>query len=259
MNGNSVVAGRENARAGYSLMEMLIVIAILSAITLIAFPSLRRPLSQSLPQAAGQELLSELAALRSAAIDRGQVLLFQYQYGTDRYYLGTIDQRTVTESAQATPRSRRLPDNDAPHFAGPESRGSTSRNETDAGWGQKLLRGDVTFAAEATDRESAELDEVPFSANRPSDSNSEYSPERDNPQRTETTRQRADASRGRSDTSRSTSRDASEDVPRWSPPVRFYPSGRMQPVRVVISSQEGRQVVLEIQGLSGRIRLRSAK
>ncbi|MFN9751367.1 MAG: Tfp pilus assembly protein FimT/FimU, partial [Planctomycetota bacterium] len=67
-------------------MELFLVITILSVIAVITFPLLRRPLNESVVQDAGQQLLRELAAARSAAIESGRPLLFQYQAGSGRYY-----------------------------------------------------------------------------------------------------------------------------------------------------------------------------
>ena len=42
---------------------------------------------------------------------------------------------------------------------------------------------------------------------------------------------------------------------RWSKPVRFYPSGRMDSATLVIESEDGYVITIEMQGLAGRIRL----
>jgi Tfp pilus assembly protein FimT len=61
--------------------------------------------------------------------------------------------------------------------------------------------------------------------------------------------------------------DAANDLPsakttesasqegRWSKPVRFYPSGRMDSAKLVIESDDGYVITIDIQGLAGRIRL----
>ncbi len=42
---------------------------------------------------------------------------------------------------------------------------------------------------------------------------------------------------------------------RWSKPVRFYPSGRMDSAKLVIESDDGYVITIDVQGLAGRIRL----
>jgi Tfp pilus assembly protein FimT len=49
--------------------------------------------------------------------------------------------------------------------------------------------------------------------------------------------------------------ESASQVGRWSKPIRFYPSGRMDSAKLVIESDDGYVITIDIQGLAGRIRL----
>ncbi len=65
-------------RRGMSLMELLLVLALLSTVVAISWPALRRPLNRSQAQAAAQQVQRDLMKARRAAMESGQVYLFQY-------------------------------------------------------------------------------------------------------------------------------------------------------------------------------------
>ena len=88
-------------------MELFLVITILSVLTLVTFPLLRRPLNESVVQDAGQQLLRDLSAARAQAIESGRPVIFQYQTGSGRYYIGEQDQRL--ENSTGLRRERESP------------------------------------------------------------------------------------------------------------------------------------------------------
>jgi prepilin-type N-terminal cleavage/methylation domain-containing protein len=246
-------------RRGFSLMELFLVITILSVIALITFPLLRRPLNESVVQDAGQQLLRELAAARSSAIESGRPILFQYQAGSGRYYIGPQDQRleinsnssTVNQSPETKDRSQGnsgLSDRTAgatvsgprPAAPAPEIRGE--------------LPGDVLFIHQTTSESDADVN--PFS-NRPAGTETG----RERQQRiNRINEENLPASERSSDRSpRKEGLTSAEDLApeslEWSAPIRFYPSGRIKPAKVPLLSQEGFATDVEILGLAGRIRL----
>lgn len=72
---------------GYTLNEMLIVLAVLAALAAMAWPSLRKPLAKHRLTSAAKQLRAELAGMRLKAIHRGQPLQFRYVPGTGQYCL----------------------------------------------------------------------------------------------------------------------------------------------------------------------------
>lgn len=244
----------QGPRRGFSLMELFIVITILSMITLIAFPMLRRPLNESVVQDAGQQLLHDLAAARTAAIESGRPILFQFQIGSGQYYIGEKDQRLdnpIGSESQADAALELLPEALAKSPLGK----SPGRNPPQSTRPAPLklrreLPADVTFVD--TSLEETRSATSAFS-NRPGG--------------TETGRERQKRvddinaenlppdERGPRETTRQTAEEDSAESKKWSAPVRFYPSGRIKPGKIPIESPDGFRAELEIMGLAGRIRL----
>ena len=235
-------------------MELFIVITILSMITMIAFPVLRRPLNESVVQDAGQQLLHDLAAARTAAIESGRPILFQFQVGSGQYYIGEQDQRLDnpgdSESFSGAAFGM-MPQETAESPRGKSANGNSQGTNRPAPLKlRRELPADVTFVD--TSLEELQSRSSAFS-NRPSgtetgrerqkrvdDINSEnLSPEERTPR--ETVRQSAE--------------ENSAEAKTWSAPVRFYPSGRIKPRKIPIESPDGFRAELEIMGLAGRIRL----
>ncbi|MFN9879970.1 MAG: Tfp pilus assembly protein FimT/FimU, partial [Planctomycetota bacterium] len=152
----------DGPRRGFSLMELFLVITILSVIAVITFPLLRRPLNECVVQDAGQQLLRELAAARSAAIESGRPLLFQYQAGSGRYYIGPQDQRLETAGGARPRREPQLVRESAeeqPARTGPSSAAPASGPRS-AGPIQEILGelpGDVRFLDQAAKESNADL------------------------------------------------------------------------------------------------------
>ena len=69
------------ARDGYSLMEMLIVLAIMAAMAAFALPSLQGPLDKSRLRSSARQVRAALAKTRSLAIREGTSLVFQFEAG----------------------------------------------------------------------------------------------------------------------------------------------------------------------------------
>ncbi|MCA9037171.1 MAG: prepilin-type N-terminal cleavage/methylation domain-containing protein [Planctomycetaceae bacterium] len=76
-----------SARGGFSLPELLIVLAILTTMTAFALPSMRGPLDKSRLRSSATSVKAAIAKARATAIRRGCDVLFRYQPGTDRWWL----------------------------------------------------------------------------------------------------------------------------------------------------------------------------
>lgn len=235
-------------------MELFLVITILSVITLITFPLLRRPLNESVVQDAGQQLLRDLSAARTSAIESGRPILFQFQAGSGRYYIGEQDQRLEAQTGSKPKEGSQLDllakGDSRDTLSGSGERGAQRVPKPSPLKLQRELPAEVIFVDTSLEEDNART--TAFS-NRPAGTetgrdrqkrvdavNAEnLSPEERTPQ--ETPRQRSE--------------EKSVDSLQWSAPVRFYPSGRIKPGKVPLESPDGVRADLEIMGLAGRIRL----
>jgi len=77
-------------RSGFSLVELLIVMAVLAAVAGLVLPSMRGPLDKSRLTGAAKELQASLAKARSLAIREGSQVAFRYEISGDRYVIDRI-------------------------------------------------------------------------------------------------------------------------------------------------------------------------
>ncbi|MDG1893412.1 MAG: prepilin-type N-terminal cleavage/methylation domain-containing protein [Fuerstiella sp.] len=97
---NSCPSGSSaRVRAGYSLMEMLIVLAIMAAMAAFALPSLRGPLDKSRLRSSARQVRAALAKTRSLAIREGVPLVFQFEAGGRSW---TIERKGASPLQQST-------------------------------------------------------------------------------------------------------------------------------------------------------------
>lgn len=213
-----------NCRNGFSLLELFLVIAILSALTIISWPMLRRPLNKSLVQDAAQQLQRDLGASRLSAVEFGQSWIFQYRPGTPTYYVGTTIQSEFRESPSV--------DSDSP-----ETKQPTDTRDMSA----KARPNHEQFESAPAIDGIFELPSGTYFAKPSNDT----------------------ANRHDSAASKNEREDAklflnAEPAPEvelapWSAPIRFYPSGRSQPAQVVLCSEQGYFADVNVQGMAGRI------
>ena len=74
-------------RRGFSLVELLIVMAVLAAVAGLVLPSMRGPLDKSRLTGAAKELQASLAKARSLAIRESSQVVFRYEISGDRYII----------------------------------------------------------------------------------------------------------------------------------------------------------------------------
>ncbi len=98
MNTASGLRNRVDGR-GFTLLELMIVLAILSVLIAVAWPSLRSPVMRSAVQQAARQLVKDLARARMAAIDSGQVMRFRFEPGGNRYEVEPAALSTESDSA----------------------------------------------------------------------------------------------------------------------------------------------------------------
>ena len=209
-------------RSGFSLMELFLVIAILSVLTMVSWPMLRRPLNKSIVQDAAQQLQRDLSSARMQAVESGRNLIFQFRPGSATYYLGDTDQRQTNSDARSTRDiSKRIRKPQLATNPSVSNRDEVSSNDESKELAPKELP-DGTFFADSNAKSNAnESSTVEW----PDDKN-----------------------------------EAGKTAPQvepseWSAPIRFYPSGRINPARVVLASEQGYFAEVEIQGIAGRVKI----
>jgi type II secretion system protein H len=77
-------------RGGFSLVELLIVMAVLAAVAGLVLPSMRGPLDKSRLTGAAKELQASLAKARSLAIRESSLVSFRYEIAGGRYVIERI-------------------------------------------------------------------------------------------------------------------------------------------------------------------------
>lgn len=86
--GDQPLARRVAARRGYTLVELLIVVALLSVILSLTLPSVRQLAAKSELQDAARLVRVRLLEARLEAIDTGGITYFRYELGGDQFEVG---------------------------------------------------------------------------------------------------------------------------------------------------------------------------
>lgn len=101
-------------RPGYTLLEMLLVVAMMSALAAVAIPSFQGPLADRRLRSAAEHVRAAWLTARSEAMTSGQIYLFRYEPQSNQYTIGPwegADAAIETATAAAgTARAQTLPD-----------------------------------------------------------------------------------------------------------------------------------------------------
>lgn len=212
---------------GYTLNEMLIVLAVLAALAAMAWPSLRKPLAKHQLSSAAKQLRAELAGMRLKAIHRGEPLQFRYVPGTGQYLLeplaGTRPAASggrSTQSAWEGGFSNAIDDlalETTDSSAGP--RAAQEEGETGA------LPADIVFAGVQQAGDSLVESSVPAAT----------------------------------DTGASEPTADALHEEEWSAPVYFFPNGRTSDAEIALVGDRDYQIRLNLRGITGAVTVGSVE
>lgn len=99
-------SGRSSASArhlrqsrGLTLIEMMIVLAVMAAMAALTLPAMRAPLDKSRLRAAGRQLQAGLAKSRALAIRKATVMEFVYEPGGQKWKIQQANGATLNSSS----------------------------------------------------------------------------------------------------------------------------------------------------------------
>ena len=72
-------------RGGYTLIELMVVLAIVAGVYALSWPALMRPMARNHVQVAGQQLADQLRQARTRAIETSSVYQFRYRLGSNEF------------------------------------------------------------------------------------------------------------------------------------------------------------------------------
>ena len=81
---------RRSGSAGYTLIEMLIVLGLVTALATLSWPALRKPLDKARLRDAAKQIRVELARTRLKAVQTGVAHRFRYQPGNNLFEIGPL-------------------------------------------------------------------------------------------------------------------------------------------------------------------------
>ena len=208
-------------RPGYTLLELMIVLAILVTLLAVAWPNLRRPLGRGLLREAGQQLAQHVSDARMLAIESGQTLALRFEPGGSNYSI------MPAEAANLDRESDQLA------VDGLDEDPSATWTQSEEVEPTPLqivgtLPHDITFVDPLAD-ESLDAEMLPGLADEFRETE-------------EVTDPLADASLS----------ESSED---WSPPILLYSTGRAENAQLLLKSPDGYLMRVTLRGLTGAVTL----
>jgi len=248
----------QRCHRGYSLLELMIVLAILTAMAGLSWPALMRPWSKNLVQQAGQELARELNRTRGLAIERSCVFHLRYRPGGSEYQIARALDPAVPGSTRA---GTSAPD---PYASGAEQAAvlAPSPDSSSGVPPDDLARNpirDASSPGSSNARDASEFrlpDGVRFRAAMSGDRRGGLRPLEALPAETLETpgserSASGDAERAATGLEGDGLEALLEDGGAWSETVTFYPDGRATNAQWTLESGEGYELDVTLRGLTG--------
>jgi len=212
-----------STRRGFTLLELIIVLALLAMLAAIVWPLLRNPLQRSVTQRAARQLVDDLARARLNAIETGRTMAFRYEPGGGRYSIAPADTLADGESMSARTEVQRV-------LEGEES-GEEAGFELVV---EAVLEAGVNFR----DPEEAEVPD--FASGSTLDAM--LADEMAETEEVKPLIERENIMAEDSDTS-------------WTAPVFIYPTGRAENASFVLRGPDNYSVTVTLRGLTGAVNI----
>ncbi len=234
---------------GYTLLELMIVLAILAAIAGISWPALMRPWSRSRVQQAAQQVIGHMLEARTCAVEESRVYRLRWRPGTaelqiDAPYAQAIESPAAAPITDITASSAKV-EPAAPELPSTSVGVEPMPRSTTIGAAPLPARPEVYQVSDQLENG------VRFSApsSVPLDDPTADIPTADLP-----------AENDKLPAVPLATADGQSAVGEilpvdWSEPVWFYPDGRTSSARCTLISDDGYQVEVVLRGLTGTARL----
>lgn len=264
-------------RAAYTLLELMIVLAIITTLAGLSWPALMRPWSRSVSQQAAQQLARELIHARGKAIEQSRVYEMRWEHGGRAFEIRPLDGHWPSQQETLDPLAS---SGDALEDADPDRRqlqrersvlsdrqsSSLGREELGESFDERSSTGSLSSGGIAVVESGDHLvaDELPFGVHFPGapvdpmrslEADEAMSGEsqgigplsnNDMSAAVEDTAQDADGEPASESESL-----APANAKHWSQPIRFYPDGRSVSAKWTLASDDGFEVDVTLRGLTG--------
>jgi len=232
---------------GFTLLELIIVLAILSMLIMMAWPALRRPVTRSAVQQAARQLVRDLARARMAAIDSGQIVALRWEVGGPRYVVEPAESLGDSQDAIPAVIEDGDPDSGGIDSGRTDSDGSDSGGP-DSGGTDSGGRGNAATATDEADAPAA----VAFAAQLEEQvvfRDPAEVVDEDLPAGSTLKEMLEDEQQEREAVKPLIESDTADET--FSPPVFFYPTGRAENAEFALQGPDGYRITVKLRGLTG--------
>lgn len=241
---------RSSAGCGFTLLELIVVVAILSIVATMAWPSMRKMYIQGEIQDAAKQVRDALVRARLKAIETGATQVFRFQPGTGRFEVvakSAADDRDDATVVVSDETGLGDPSVD------PSALGDPMSDPLHAQPTWETLGHKIRFAGQDLDdrmmaqvNASENVNPLEAALSTPTDQDFSQSGLQGNPPLG------ADPLTGLDPVSSMGGMSGEEQ---WSVPIVFYPNGRTSNARIRLSDQGEYYIDVSLRGLTGGARI----
>jgi prepilin-type N-terminal cleavage/methylation domain-containing protein len=214
------------ARRGLTLIEMLLVLALIVVLASFCWPAIHRAFSSQRLKKSADIVRAELCKSRVKAMSNDRVVLFRYEMGGSRYRIDQLNDTTSFENALdgATPDAETLRNNAMPVDSLYKSQeGASINDDYRPGAGEHELPKGIIFRAGEIANDS-----------------------------------RAMTAGSNSDVGQVSNLSGAPDMTTnvmWSSPIYFYPDGTSSSARIQICNDRNLVIELMLRGMTGVVKV----